>query len=226
MKLGVLSAILAAGLATTSTAATLYLEDFTGQDGDGLVGNSGSFTSSNGWTATATGVNGGDRFSVLDGAFSGNDTNEEAVWLSPLIDVAGFTSLSLMIDFFETGDLEGPGCNCGVNIDYLNLAVLLDGVSIPFLNIGGFGDSTFSLTGDSPDDEDFGSTTFVSGLADAASVQISIAMRNSAGSETIGFDNISLTGEAIAAVPLPAGGPLLLAGLAGVAALRRRSRAG
>lgn len=222
MKTIFLAATCAAALASASQAATIYSEDFTGQNGDGLVGTSGTYLSANGWTASAAGVVSGDRFSVSGEAFSGNDTNDIATWLSPIIDVSGFTALSLAMDFFETGDHEGPGCNCGVNVDFLNLTVLLDGIGTTFTNINGFGTGSFSLTGDLPDDGDFGSTSFTTLLADAGTLRIQVDMRNTAASEVMGFDNIVLTGDEVAAVPLPAGGVLLLSGLAGAAALRKR----
>ena len=219
---------LATVLAFPAQAATIYLEDFAGQNGKGKFGLSQDVSGVD-WSISAPDVVSGDYFGVVEERFEGVDTNTNAVWLSPVIATAGFSNLVLSLDLVEEGDLEGPGCACGINIDYLNLTAIFDGgaSSQSFVDMNGLGDvaSGFGLTGDvsslGPDDADFGSTVFSAPLAQASSVQVRIDLRNSAAQEVWAFDNVTLTGD-LTAVPAPLAGLLLLGGLGALRVLRRR----
>ncbi|MFD1062421.1 lamin tail domain-containing protein [Winogradskyella litorisediminis] len=84
---------------------TIYLEDFTGQNGKGAIGPS-NFVDLSGvsWnidissaslTATA------DYFQVRTGYLEGRDLDTQATWLSPVIDITGFTNVQFSLDVFE-----------------------------------------------------------------------------------------------------------------------------
>ncbi|MEL6126407.1 MAG: VPLPA-CTERM sorting domain-containing protein [Pseudomonadota bacterium] len=218
--------------ATSASAVTLYSEDFSGQNGKGAVGVSGGAptvdTSGVTWTLDLffSGLIAGSDFAqVQDEAFVAQDTNGALNWLSPVIDISGFTSLELSIDISEEGDLEGPGS--GANTDFLNISASSDGGSTfsLFPNVGGFGNAFTSLSGNAPDDDDFGSVAFSGAVDDGSAFQLLLSVSTSAGSERIIFDNIVLTGDAVVApVPLPASTVLLLGAVAGLAGLRRTRR--
>jgi len=219
-------------VAAPASAITLYFEDFSGQNGKGLTGTSSDLSGVD-WTLSAPALSAGDSFQVVDERMTANDVNDISTWLSPVIPTLGFTNLSLSVDFFEEGDLEGADCACGINLDFLNLTALFDGgsTSQSFVNINGLGSTALGLglTGDISiagggfDDNDFVATSFFATLPDAGSVQLQIDLRNTAQTEFLQFDNVMLAGD-VAIVPLPFTGGLALGGLAVLAMVRRRKR--
>ncbi|MEL6768523.1 MAG: VPLPA-CTERM sorting domain-containing protein [Pseudomonadota bacterium] len=113
-------------IGSPAAAVELYSEDFTGQDGAGIIGN-GSGTVPSGWTISEGGGNiagsgsSNDFAAVSGGAFVFQDLNfgcptsgcletslpggtgpnniGYALWESPLIDPTGFTDLTLGLDW-------------------------------------------------------------------------------------------------------------------------------
>ncbi|MEL6267303.1 MAG: hypothetical protein AAFR52_16945 [Pseudomonadota bacterium] len=202
------------------SAATLFAEDF-----DALADGT---TATADWTTSAPGLLSGDSFEVSAGRFEANDTNDFATWTTREIDIAGFVNLVLGIDFEEVGDHEGASCRCGVDQDAINVGVSIDNGAFEFFeNINGLGDDDrgFGITGDIAEgvgatDADFGTTTLNEAVGTGSTLRLQIAIRNTAGAETIFFDNVTLQGEA-SVIPLPPAG-LLLVGALGALALRRR----
>ena len=90
---------------------TIYSEDFTGQDGKGAIGpNNFEDTSGITWridisSASLTATN--DYFQIRNGQLQGRDVDTQASWLSPTIDITGFTNVQFSIDALENfGTLE------------------------------------------------------------------------------------------------------------------------
>ncbi|MEM7506024.1 MAG: hypothetical protein AAF415_04705 [Pseudomonadota bacterium] len=228
MKSTITAGLLLASLATPTMAATLYSETFTGQEGIGVTGpiTAGSNPAVSGvtWSLDVSGANltADDDFArVEDGAFSARDTDGIAVWLSPIIDILGFTDLMLSAAFTESGDIEGGS---GTNTDFINAEVSLDGGSSFTLlsNINGFGSETFSLTGDTPDDGDFDATTLSTSLDNGSAFQFRVSFANSAASELFTLDDVLLSGSPVSQVPLPPAALLLGSALLGLGLWRRR----
>lgn len=100
----------------TFSQSTLYSEDFTGQNGKGIIGAAfgGSNTDLSGvdWTidvsAASIGANffGGneDYFYVNNESFSAKDTDGNAYWFSPSINIAGYSNVSFSFDASTSGN--------------------------------------------------------------------------------------------------------------------------
>jgi len=99
-----------AALASGAQAATIYAEDFTGQNGLGATGPSTLNTGlGETWTidiSSASLIASTDWFRVENGIFEAQDANGTAIWLSPVTDISRFTNLNLSGVFSEDGDLE------------------------------------------------------------------------------------------------------------------------
>ncbi|WP_161791997.1 T9SS-dependent choice-of-anchor J family protein [Psychroserpens jangbogonensis] len=95
---------------------TLYSEDFTGQNGKGIIGAAfgGSNTDLSGvdWTIDVSSASIGadffggneDYFRVTSEAFAAKDTDGNAFWLSPSFTIAGYVNVSLSLDAFTSGN--------------------------------------------------------------------------------------------------------------------------
>jgi hypothetical protein len=156
------------------------------------------------WTSSCGGCLSGDYFEVRSGLFSGGDVNAFSTWQSESIDISGYTSVLFSLDAIEVGDHEGPGCGCGVNIDYIDVYYSINGG--PFIVIedwNGDGEPGHTLTGDSQNgsftDADWGTTTVSQGGLSGTSLVLQVQMRNTSGSEVLSIDNVIVLEE----VPLP-----------------------
>lgn len=213
-------------LAGTTNAATLYQENFDGQDGQGAIG-ANVDTSAVDWSldlGAANLFNGSDYAAVEDARFAFQDTNAGCststcpergavpaipTWMSPVISIAGYTNLMLGLDYGGASNFEFDG---GINEeDDFIVSVLIDSVETVVLD---------AITQDIASFSD----VLNAALNMGSQLQIKVAANTYAGSEKIWFDNVTVTGDmaVVTPVPLPASALLLGAGLAGFAGLRRR----
>ena len=184
---------------------TVYLETFDTQF-EGVSGpcpdmdpaNCTNFTPpSNGqWSVTgdASGLTGGtDFFNVFGGVLNAQDTDSEICFLSQPIDISTLISADFSVSIAERGDHESD--------DYVDVTLIVDGTPMLISDWMGLGDATHTLIGDSPDDDDWISTTVMSSGITGSILEIQICVLNNAGSEDIDIDDIMVSG-------LSAGGPL------------------
>lgn len=223
---GCFAAALALSLiASSASAVTLYSETFTGQNGKGANGTGTDIAGVN-WsidTATAGLFNSSDFMQVENGIFTFQDTNAGCttaicsgggpiptslpMWLSPVINTAGYNNLQLSFDTYASNtSFEATG---GLNReDDLIVSIIAGGVETTLLDL--IQSSGTPLTG---------TETFL--LLNTTSLQIKVTGNTYAASEELGFDNLFLTGDSLTSVPLPASALLLTAALLGAGALRR-----
>ncbi|MCV6592978.1 MAG: VPLPA-CTERM sorting domain-containing protein [Silicimonas sp.] len=214
--------------AATANAATLYSETFTDQEGQGIF-RFGADTSLVDWRVERGNINlttTKGYFKVKDGAFTAKYLGGKAVWHSPVVDVTGYTDLKLSVDFGQKGDIEAN--------DYVDVSISMNGgvTGYNVLDVNGFGINgvleRHALIGNHnwPSREDFGATTLVEEITEPGSLfALTVKFKNNERGEIFTMDNITLTGTkigAVAPVPLPASGLLLVGGLAGLVAARRR----
>ncbi len=160
---------------------TIYSEDFTGQNGKGAFGPDPIIDVTGvTWNVDITGtsiIEANDWFYVTNEFFEGRDLDGSAIWLSPLIDITGFTNVQFSLDVFEnlaTDNLEdadtvvieyridaGPWTLAAVNSTYIN---------------------------DFPD-----SVTSTTGLA-GTTIELRVTMTNNGGGERQRIDNILVEG--------------------------------
>jgi len=162
---------------------TLYLEDFTGQNGQGAVGPGNTVnTGAVPWTVDISNVDltaNDDWFRVQNEVFEAQDVDgtqgpggsgSGAVWISPSINISGATNVSISLDVSQVGTFESE--------DFIRASYQIDGgglVSFGFLN------------------DDFAPATFsVSGLS-GNNLQIFVEIDNNAAAERIRFDNVLVT---------------------------------
>lgn len=210
--------------AAASQAATIYLEDFTGQSGQGEGG-----TGSVDWTVD---LNGGDPtdFSVTT-ATTGNGTDigehfratntnagddqtingVSAVWISPLIDTTAFIgqTLTVSVDVTAAGALGFYEAEDLVEIFYI-----VDGVST---SLGDLITSNDNFNGQTGGNTVYGVTQQITANFLAGSnVQVQVEFDlNTNNNESVAIDNISV-------IPEPSTFTLLGLGMAGFFIRRRK----
>ncbi len=184
-------------LASFQLTAQVYTETFSEQDGFGIHGacdsiplscDSVAIPSPSGWTimGDASGmVNADDYFLVVNGELQARDTDGEVCFVSSWIDLSGCDTSRLILRIDETGDLETS--------DYVDVSIWADTSLIMLIDALGSGDSTHTLTGDYPDDQDWQSIEVeLPGIvADSGSLRICVS--NNSGSETIRLDDIEVS---------------------------------
>jgi hypothetical protein len=212
----------------STQAATLYFEDFTGQEGKGLIGGSSPDLSGVDWTIEqndAALFNDDDYIQVENGQLTARDTNAGcgnsfcsvdnptptlAAWLSPIIDISGYTNLLL--------NLEASGSDAifevdgGVNSeDDFIVSYELDGVWFTSADL-------VTQTGAFP------AQNVSTAIADGDSLRLKVELNNYASDEFFFLDNIIVTGDAVASAPsTPEPASLLgLAAIAGIGLATRR----
>ena len=119
--------------------AQVYSEDFSGQDGKGVVGSSGSVavfdTTGMDWTVDVSSSDlsaSTDYFKVntvsSNEIFEARDTDGEVVWKSPSVDISSSGLVDLSIDLSEVGTMEAG--------DYIKVYYILNGGSeVLFLSL-------------------------------------------------------------------------------------------
>lgn len=224
MNIKNLFAFAALAAAGTAQGAVIYSEDFTGQDGKGAIGAATDLTGVD-WAidlGAAALFNDNDKLVVEGDRLVANDTNAQCIdssctgtagdpivtdtlarWLSPVLDISGFTNLALSLDADGSGTFEVGG---GVNSeDDFIVEIILDGVTSIVADL---------ITANGA----FPTQTVSSMIADGSTLQVAVAMNTYAASELLFLDNVQIQGDAI---PAPIPGTLLLIALGGLA-LRRR----
>lgn len=170
-----------------SAQTNIYTEDFTGQNGKGVVGGSSLVFDTSGvsWSIqpVASGLTAStDWFQVQNELFEGRDIDADQVWVSDTIDISTYSNISLSLDASESGTMESA--------DYLNVEFSTDGGQNYTLitDYNGKGDATHTLI------DDFTSETITQSISNGTDLIIRISMYNNSSSEYIRFDNISVTG--------------------------------
>lgn len=177
--------------------AQVYTETFSEQEGLGIRGacdsiplscDSVAIPSPSGWTIAgdASGMlNADDYFLVVGGELQARDIDGEVCFVSPWIDLSGCDTSQLIARIDETGDLEAS--------DYVDVSILADTALIMLVDALGSGDSTHTITGDYPDDQDWQSIEIelLGIVADSGRVRICVS--NNSGTETIRLDDIEVS---------------------------------
>lgn len=224
-----IAALAVSFLSAAAHAGVIYEETFSDQEGKGAIGNSID-TGGVSWTidlGAAALFNDNDYFAVENGVFAARDTNagcststcegeagdplpgDLPTWLSPIIDTSGFTNLTVSVLLGFDGLKSDYELSGGINEeDTFIFSTLRDGVNngpgIVFADIQG------GVVGGA--------------MPDTGTVQFRFIGNTYAGSERIFIDNIILTGDRIADVPVPSSVLLLLAPLGLIARRRLRQR--
>lgn len=90
---------------------TIYSEDFTGQDGKGAFGPVPLIDLAGvNWSVDVSGATldqPDDWFYVTNEFFEGRDLDGPAIWLSPLIDITGFTNVQFSLDALDHNGIAG-----------------------------------------------------------------------------------------------------------------------
>ncbi|MGB0980204.1 MAG: hypothetical protein ACPGVV_12455, partial [Croceimicrobium sp.] len=159
----------------------LYLENFTGQNAFGAIGQSSGnpiiSPSTGSWSLDVSQCNlsaASDWFQVLNERFEGRDLDGEAIWYSPWINSSAFKAVGFSLQASELGSLEGS--------DYLLTEFSLDNQVWQQAQIHG------SLS------DDFDNLEISHFGISADSLRIRIRMRNNASTEYIRFDSIHVFG--------------------------------
>ncbi len=143
------------------------------------------------WTITSDGIpslfSSTDYFITMNGVLEAQDVNEELCWVSPMIDISSSPVAEFSVDITEIGDIESN--------DYVDVILIVDGMEMMIPNFNGLGSADHTLTGDNPDDNDFGSVTVTASGITGSMLQIKICIDKDGGSEQIQIDNVKVNEE-------------------------------
>ena len=232
--IGVILGLAIASSGVAANAATLYAEDFSGQNGKGATGGTATDTSGVGWSIElndASLFDSNDYFRVQNEAFTARDTNSGCatttcpsssgnpdpifpMWLSEVIDISNYTNLSFSLDAFASATQFEHDANDPIGQkDYYLVSYLLDGVEILAADL---------ITATGP----FTNQTVNQSVADGSTLQVKVTMNSTAANELLSFDNVLVEGD-LKAPTDPQGTPepataIALLGLGSLAAISRR----
>ncbi|MBV7269255.1 T9SS-dependent choice-of-anchor J family protein [Winogradskyella luteola] len=170
--------------------STLYFEDFTGQAGKGARGPGGNNPtidlSGVNWSIDVNNVNltdTNDFFFVrtvgVNDLLEGRDLDGEAIWLSPPIDITGFTNVSFTIDVSES---NGTTTNNLESDDTVTIEYRIDTGAWTTASTNG----TFS--------NDYSPTEASENGLNGSTLELRVTMLNNGGGERQRIDNIEVTG--------------------------------
>lgn len=159
---------------------TLYSEDFTGQNEKGAIGTSTNVSDVN-WSidVSSSSLSNGffgfnaDYFYVIGEAFAGKDTDGNAIWYSPSIDISGYTNVSLSMDAFTSGNND--------NSDLFSVQYRINGGSWTTASTNGSLNNDFNLT------------VSQVGLT-GNTLELRVQIDNDSDNEVTTFDNILVVG--------------------------------
>lgn len=202
-------------------SGALWSENFSYSDGITSGANNNLLNPAVDWTSggctSCDGIS--DTWDVRSNTFQAHDVNDQEAWLlTESINIAGFSTIDFCVTITELGDHEGlymaaDDCNDVANQDYVDVEYQINGSGWTLVqNYLGwcglysscathtfFGDDGTSQGDCRNSDLDWGSSNLsVTGLS-GTSLEIRITARNSAGSEYITIDNITVEGNS----PLP-----------------------
>ena len=172
------------GLFTGFGQTTIYSEGFTGQNGKGAFGPVPVIDVSGvTWNVDISGASldqSSDRFYVENEYLEGRDLNGSAIWLSPVIDITGFTNVQFSLDAFEN-NLAADQFELADT--YITEYRINGGTWITAVNNG-------SLSDDIPN-----TTVSTTGLA-GNTIELRVTMTNNADDERYRMDNVLVEGTA------------------------------
>ena len=202
-------------------AGSLWSEDFSYTDGTTIGANNNTVNPAFDWTSggctTCDGAS--DTWDVRNNKFQAHDVNDHDSWLlTESINIVGFSTIDFCVTISEIGDHEGlymsaDDCNDVSNQDYVDVEYQVDGAGWTLVqnylgwcglynscaNHTFFGDDGATQGDCRNSDVDWGSSNLtITGLS-GSTLEIRITVRNSAGSEYITIDNITVQGN----TPLP-----------------------
>ena len=168
----------------------VWSEDFNSYPDGTTVGTAGKWSTGGCPTCLA-----GDWFEVRSGEMEALDVNNWVFWITESIDISSCTDIQFSMDANESGDLEGAGCGCGINIDYFDVYYSIDGGAFTVIeDWNGDGEAGHTLSGDSLmgvyDDNDWVSTNVNLCVTGGTSLVLRVEIRNTAGTESIRIDNV------------------------------------
>lgn len=155
---------------------TVWMEDFSDDEGQGLVGPEPAETYDAGeWLLTVGAsvlADGSDWCRVSNGLMEGRDLDGEIAWQSSPINISAHADVSISVSVSEVGDLESA--------DYVETYYSLDG-------------SPDVLVDRSSDD--FGTAAHSVGMLYGTSLVVKVKMMNNAGTESLCFDDVTVSGR-------------------------------
>ena len=157
----------------TGTAASTCATNIAPANGQWSIGGDVS-----GLTATS------DFATTSGGALVFQDTDTEVCFMTSTIDISGCTTSDFTVDLSELGTMEAT--------DYVDVNLMVDGVSNPIPNWLGLGDASHTLI------DDFTATTVSQTGIVGSTIVVQICVMNNAGTEQTLIDNIEVGCEASA----------------------------
>ena len=180
-----------AGAGGGGAASIVYSETFD-IDGEGVTGDCSSGTCAtnvppaNGqWLITGnfSGLTASSDFAITQGgALVFQDTDTEICFTSTIIDISACVTSDFSVYVSEIGTLEST--------DYVDVNLIVDGVSNPIINFNGLGDAMHSLI------DNFTAATVTQTGIVGSTIVVEICVMNNAGTEQILLDNIMVGCEA------------------------------
>lgn len=185
-----------------------YLENFTGQNGKGLIDAActdadlstctpAADLSGVNWTITGNfsgfDPSSPDDFGVINEVFTASDTDNEVCWNSPTLYLSTAGVVSLSVDLSEDNtDLESD--------DYIDVEYRVNGGDFVTVTTA-FSSGGHSIVGDLPDAGDFGNTVVTASGISGDSLHIRVCVDQNGASERLLIDNITVPEAGVSLSP-------------------------